>query len=390
MIQPSQILRLARRNLEGINEYQLLEDWQSDKDRWYLKMQLNIGTEYPNIPQKTDWYLVVEHKYPNGIIKIYPSIDNGIRVTFPHQSQNVNIAENGLWRIGDICTHVQDDLLNEESLDPKERLAYHVQRACLWLHKAGQSKLTLPGDRYELPDFKTIPIPVFAFSEDTTSFMQWDEIDENCGLADISAMHNNSAVICARSFYNKDGSILDVSWGDHIAPQDKETKLESALWVRLQSTPVVNVWQAPTLFGELIEICSQNGVNLMDYLGKYSHHIRDGRRHFLLIGFPIPKCIGDEENNIFWQALRLPILSLRRDLKNGFRPKPKNYWLMDKLHILKKNMPLEWIRSENWFVDEISERGKMCYEFRRSRTLIIGCGCVGSAVAEMLVRFRGY
>lgn len=66
--------------------------------------------------------------------------------------------------------------------------------------------------------------------------------------------------------------------------------------------------------------------------------------------------------------------------------KPKNGNKSDVDVIVTRKTKLEWIISENWNQQEISQRGKMNDVLLRKKMLLVGAGCVGASVAEILVR----
>jgi molybdopterin/thiamine biosynthesis adenylyltransferase len=70
----------------------------------------------------------------------------------------------------------------------------------------------------------------------------------------------------------------------------------------------------------------------------------------------------------------------------GFRPNESGKFLFDKLKVINHNVELDWVSSENWNAEQISARGRFPVSFSSQRVLIIGCGAVGSVVAELLVR----
>src|SRR5467141_186937 len=102
---PSENLLAGRRALDGIPEAKIIQDWQwiESQKSWTLRISLSptlTPTEF--IPARTDWFFVVEDKYPLGSIKLYPAEQGGITATFQHQS--LNRANKDLpWRKGDPC-----------------------------------------------------------------------------------------------------------------------------------------------------------------------------------------------------------------------------------------------------------------------------------------------
>ena len=83
----------------------------------------------------------------------------------------------------------------------------------------------------------------------------------------------------------------------------------------MEKIPVVNEWQAPETFGELLAACEKQHIDLMCILQKIISKIRDGKRHLLLIGFPVPRFFGGEPEMISWKALYLPIVSYGKGSK---------------------------------------------------------------------------
>ena len=102
MINPSDNLRRGRRNLEGISGLSIIDDLQWDhlSKSFYLHVCIEVEDSSPFIPSKTEWYISIDPAYPYGDIEVYPSVQNGITCTFPHQSNNHSLAKNNLWRMG--------------------------------------------------------------------------------------------------------------------------------------------------------------------------------------------------------------------------------------------------------------------------------------------------
>lgn len=90
---------------------------------------------------------------------------------------------------------------------------------------------------------------------------------------------------------------------------NKGKNYENALWIRLKEVPVINNWQVPTNLCQLKQICTNQGIDLLAILKSFAPKARDGRRHLLLVGFPIPAHIGEDSHEMTWQAIELPALS---------------------------------------------------------------------------------
>lgn len=410
-------LRSGRRKLDGLDGVKILEDWKWDfkLNRWYIKLEL-ISNNIGPIPKNSIWYVVSDNYYPNGIVKIYPD-KNSFNLTFEHQSNNGEVEENDLWRKGALCLESPLKCLgkhnsNSEPLDVDHRLLWNVKRAIDWINAANDDKLMIVGDPFELPQFKSIS-SYCAFSENKKTFDEWEKVDVNFGIAKLGLYKLKPFVYFVKEFRNENNKLIkEIPWGEFLCPKfkkPKNKKMDSkesivALWVKLKETPVINKWQAPNFLGELFDACKKQDINLKYIIKKLAPYIRDGRNHILLIGFPIPRKIGDENSFIHWQALKLPILSQfnstaqiygnkykkksQRSSKynsRGIRNVEKSLWNLDRT-ILNPELKLEWLKSQNWNRKEITNRGRLNNTITSKKTLIIGSGTLGASIAELLVR----
>lgn len=391
---PEKIKR-ARRALDSVDQVKILHDWQYDVTlkKWYLHISIQIDKSSELIPEKSQWYVVISSDYPNGEIEIFPDFENSISVTLFHQSNNARIEDNGLWKKGKLCLELNSlEIYDPEPRSVDDRLLYHVERAIDWLTAAFDDNLVSDKDSFELPDFNIAFefTKKFVFNEDVVSFMQWEDEEKNFGIAELETLPQALGVYYIKNFISVDNKSRHiVSWGKHMS--DNHSLLNNiAPWVLLKSIPVLNVWQPPETFKELKTICSSQGIDIVEVLEKTSKYLRDGKNHFFLIGFPIPKTFYGENELIFWQALYLPILSYGKYTANGFRNKENGYWRRDKYEVLFDTMTLDWIESENWNQNEISQRGRMNLKLLRKNILVIGAGCVAASVSEILVRSGVY
>lgn len=388
-------LKQARRALDSLSQVDILDDWKFDNKLkvWFLHLGIQVNFETILFPKLSQWYVVVEDKYPKGEIKIYPDVENSIKVTLYHQSNNSSVEKNGLWRKGALCLEINTiSTFQSEPFSVDERLLYHVKRAINWLDLAGENKLVLDNELFELPEFSLSNECEmrFVFSEDVVTFMQWESTDCRYGIAELDVYKSNPFVYYVKYFKSLKGNIEHYTqWGNYLS-KTNISPLVSAPWILLNHTPVINEWQAPETLGDLIDACNYQNIDIMSVLEKVVSRIRDRKRHLLLIGFPIPRIFGGESESIFWMALHLPVLSYGEKTLNGFRTNHKGWWQRDKREVLTRKMKLEWIISENWNSKEISQRGKMKDILLRKKILLIGAGCIGASVAEIIVRSGVY
>lgn len=389
------ILNQARRALDSLSQVKIMDDWRFDNELkvWFLHLGISIDYKTPYFPQVSQWYIVVESEYPKGKIKVYPDVENSMNVTLYHQSSNAKVEKNGLWRKGALCLEINTiSAFQSEPHNVDERLLYHVKRAINWLELAAKDKLVSEDEPFELPDFTLSNIleMQFAFSEDVVTFMQWESTECRYGIAELDVYKSKPFVYYVKLFKSLNGNIEHYTkWGKQLSKTNISPPI-NALWILLNKPPVINKWQAPETFGDLIDACNNQHIDIMDVLKNMVSRIRDGRRHLLLLGFPIPRVFDGEHEFISWKALYLPVLSYGKKTAKGFRANQQGWWFRDKSEVLNQKAKVEWIISENWNQQEISNRGKMNNFLLRKKMLIVGAGCIGASVGEILVRSGVY
>jgi hypothetical protein len=145
------------------------------------------------------------------------------------------------------------------------------------------------------------------------------------------------------------------------------------------------------------------GVSLDSLLRQVAARMRGQGAFPLLIGFPIPKRVGEAPCELHWQLLQIPALGpaqpeggpyprARRGRRpprgylRGFRDDALGRWQHDREGPLADKRPIVWLKSENWHSDRIGARGRVMDRLRRSRIAIVGVGAIGSLMAELLIR----
>ncbi len=385
-------LIVGRRALEGIPGYRLLDDlaWCGESGRWLLRCSLTIRDPGNGvISGTTDWCVLVADSYPGGSIKIFPAADGGIIETFPHQRYNAAPVGDRPWRGGLICvttpTRVLGRLAQSEEPDTaEERLGWHVERALVWLEYASADELRVPGDLYEIPDFPSGRDVHFAFAEDRSTLNTLID-GYRAGVAELVRYRRPSGdtLVVTRFLSQQRQELRSVPWGAAVPAADSGAA-ETALWVLLQSEPVIWPWQAPVTFAEVRRVLASRGDSFDDLVLPLCNRIRDGRSHLLLLGFPIPEVIGGPPMQLHWQAMRVPPLT-RRPLA-GFRANEIGWREADKRDTFAPDNGVDWVASDNWSEANAHARGRFTEQLVAKKILLIGAGALGSAVAEMLVR----
>lgn len=391
---PPDAIRTGRRRIEELDYCELIKDleWNNSEKKWILHCRIRIPLGSQFIPIETEWFVLIDEKYPWGTIEFYPGKKNGIEFTFQHQFYNGPGFDSGLpWRRGNICCKTPMHSLkrseyDSEPIDPGERLLWNFQRARDWLQKASKDQLISPEDPFELPNF---PIDInhkkvtVVFSEDATSMQLWNQIDEKSGIANLEEYESFPKHKFVKAFCSaKNKELYSPCLGNAFLEQAKYS--DKCIWVRIGNLPVLTPWQVPVYWGELKRIFEKENMRLKDLISGLLKQFRDGKQHLLLLGFPIPKLFGGNFEKLHWQPLYMPVLSFKNE--KGFRQNEKGYQSRDFSLVFTENQPLNWHHSENWNIEQISTRGKYPKSILELSILLIGAGALGSMFGELLVR----
>jgi len=386
MPEPSQELRLARRQLATIAEFTLLDDfhWQAALDSWSLRFALRCqvpANEF--VSTVTNWYAVIAHSYPWGKIKIYPDKVDGITHTFPHQDYN-RPSEKYPWREGDIC--VQTSLikwgrtdLTEEPYGAAERLHWHIQRSVEWVVTAASGQLAPAGDPFELPQLPNQNVIKLAFNEDGGGFEQWSQGPSKSGFCRIKNMPSNAAIYFVDAFELEKDREIASNWGSLLS--QKETQKCDAIWVKLGGIPVMAPWQLPETWQELFSTDACRVGDLKNVLVNLYLKSKKRNLQFLLLGFSIPETNGALHTRMQWLSIRLKTLPR---LKSFIHAESQ---IKQGLAIQFANgKKIDWVLSENWNKEQVTARGVLSDDLVNGNILLIGAGAIGSQFAELLIR----
>ena len=393
--EPTDVLLAGRRALEGIAGVELIEDyvWYPEKKRWVLHLRLKPEVRPSGlIPKESDWYVLLEELYPWGSIIFYPAQDRGITQTFPHQNFN-DEPEPGLpWRRGRLCVDTSVHSLGRSGYDIEpfgadDRLKWHVFRALDWLKEASFERLTLPGEPFELPDFRPNSNLTIAFNESPEMLQTWQAISKTKGYANISIIEDASETAIINQFQSlKDYELIALSWGLILSGM-RENGLVAG-WIRLNQVPFLEPYRAPKTWGELKQVCNAQDIDIHERIMSIAPRFRDGHPHILLFGFPIPQKAGEQPHQMHWLALKLPVLSWGSN--QGFENNERGWRLRDEHVVLRDSIKLEWYDTENWSPRELSGRGVLPETVTNKTIAVIGAGAIGSAISELLVRAGTY
>lgn len=382
-------LQEASRKLSEMEGVYLLSDWRPvSSNVFILDVNLELlGSQVTNnIPVLSKWGIVVNFDGDKwGKVQVHPALsEKGIESTFAHQQFNGD--KHPLWpvRNGNICTltdthglALAKNGLMSEPATTLERVIWHVERALEWIKAAATIQLTRKGDFFEFPDFNigaSTQIRTIAYSENGESFETWENSEEGCGIAEYCFI--NKTVIL-KKFLNSKGRLVvyEPSWGKLIH-QIKANY--TGIWIKLKEVPTINIWQAPKNMSELVSALNAQGIDIKAVLSSTLKYCNFSGECLLFLGMPVPEKIGYHNSVYKWQALVLaPPAS--KQMKKLRTPTVLNH--------LSGVAPLKWfLKSENWHRSDFQKRSQVNGSLQHAKVLLIGCGALGSSLADQLCR----
>ena len=171
------------------------------------------------------------------------------------------------------------------------------------------------------------------------------------------------------------------------APSYGSGPSEAAVWIRFDHLLKRPPWRAPQTWQEIREFAAEEEPDFDARLRRATSPIRDGKSHYILMGFPVSKVMGEEPSVFIWVAFRTRLEpdKVQKTPVNGFRTQ-KAAWLKDRQSgVLADDAPVEWLDTQNWHPDELATRGRFNALVHR-KVLLIGAGALGSILAETIVR----
>ena len=199
------------------------------------------------------------------------------------------------------------------------------------------------------------------------------------GWVDLCAVGNPAdKTSAAQVWTGLDGrDVVRPPWGTYVSGLKATAHVP---WVRLDTLPVIQPWQAPATGAELIEAAAAQGVDLVEVLGPAWRQVR-GDVSAVVVGALIPERVGGDDAVMHWQMLRLPTSGKKVAAAKRLRDTEQLAPLLD------GGSALNWVpRTENWHPDVVENRGRLGAAIRSMRVVVVGVGALGSLVADALVR----
>ena len=359
-------------------------NWNLDEDATGWEFECVAKVPYPNqeeIPSEVPLRVLIPETFPREPVEIYPTFEEVSG--FPHQD-----AESRK-----LC-------LPPEYLAPRNtsRLVCYVKWAIEWLEDAANGTLLKPGDPYELPDFSrkslNSPLPTRApliFDESSISYEIWKSHIGAFGDVECFFGKGTPAIFAVNFFSYKDGSLIRESeFSSNMLREDSKFK---GKWIIV---PDIHYYRhcPPQTYEEINELCSKNGLNFYTILKESWNFGNSSQFGILLIGFPIPKIVGQSPTEIHWQPLLFQNYKgvikteKRRGRSKSQSHKPKKIWqrLIKNHGCFSPTQQLPWGEVENVTRERLYARGAYPSKVQSTPIAFFGCGALGSSVAELLTR----
>ena len=344
---------------------------------WEFKCVAKVP--FPNtgqVPREVILRALIPETFPMNPVEFYPENINA----FPHQDAET----------GKLC-------LREEALAPVDasRLVYYVKWAIEWLKDAANGRLLQSGEPYELPDFSrkllNSPLPTnvpFIFEESPNSYGKWESRLGTYGGVECFWGKRIPAIFAVR-YRQKDGSLIRES---EFTPDvlDTERKIKGT-WLLVRDIRYER-HRPPQTYEEIVTLCASNGIDFYSILKSAWCFGNSCKIGILLIGFPIPKTVGQPPDEIHWH----PILFSTYDAvksrptkrkRNAASNKREQIW--EKFRdsgCFSASQQLPWGQIENVARDRLYARGAYPSKVQATPIAVFGCGALGCSIAELLAR----
>ncbi|MCM5554168.1 ThiF family adenylyltransferase [Pleomorphomonas sp. NRK KF1] len=376
--------------------FELAEGWTDrSQGMWSFRFRARLSTDpSEHMPLWSGWHLVVAGSPTDREIRIYPDAIDGIVATFPHQDFNGEPTEGRPWRTGKPCLErpafvFRRDGWSGEPQEFEDRLVWYIGRLLRWIDAAAQSQLLIDGDPLELPMLPTADMTrVLGFRETIEDLVWWEGPIPSWGFAGISQVPGARSSVVSNFMGPDRRSIRRVPLSSAI-PVD--INRVDAVWFTLPALVVFEPWRTAASWAELTRLCASVSVDLPAILSDAGARLRrvqrlkDPQPIYLLVGFPLEEALGGPPQRFHWLAIQNMQLCRRTDVRRGFSgtAAARRAWDAELATSARK---LDWVLSANWAPDQLRRRGEAENGVRAKTVLVLGCGTLGAAIAENLVR----
>ena len=329
-----------------------------------------------HLPGEITLRVVIPETFPRVPVEFYPENVNA----FPHQD-----AESGK-----LC-------LPEEALAPLDasRLVCYVKWTLEWLKDAANGRLLQPGEPYELPDFSRkllkTPLPTnvpFIFDESPNFYGKWESRLGTYGSVECFWGAGIPAIFAVR-YHQKDGSLIRES---EFAPNVLDTgrKIEGN-WLLVPDIRCER-HRPPQTYEEIDTLCVSNGIDFYSILKSAWCFGNSCKIGILLMGFPIPKTVGQPPDEIHWQPILFSTYDAvksrpKKRKRNAASNKREQTWEKFRGNgCFSASQQLPWGKVENVARERLYARGAYPSKVQATPIAVFGCGALGGSIAELLAR----
>jgi len=377
--------------------FDLVEGWvDRGGGKWSFRLRVKLSVPASaDMPEWSDWHLVVELDGAAPVIHVHPDASEGIKAQFAHQTHNLEAGEGDAWRSGAPCLERPVSAFRREGwsgepVEFAERVDWHVGRLLAWIDAAAEDRLIEDGDPIELPVLPlSVPGAVVGFLEDVQGLAWWNDAGQPWGFATLAGIPGSTGTTAIVDFMNPHRvSIRKPAWGLGVTAAPGRI---DAVWMVMPVLVLGRPWRLPRTWEELTGYCSDVAVDLpsiMAHAGAMLRHVERPKKAVpatLLVGFPMAETKGAPPERMHWLAIGNMRTARRADVRRGFsdRAGARREW--DK-GLAREKRPLAFIPSANWAPDQLRRRGEAEADVRGKSVLLLGAGALGGAVAENLVR----
>lgn len=373
----SALLEDARRDLVRGGLITSLGALEPDGELGDLAFRCELPAPHPNsegLPARVPVKVRLPARFP--LSKVEFILTDPAMWGFPHQD----------GRTGAMCLKSED----EYPFEPSARLQAYVADAIAWLHEAANGTLLSPGQRWELPDFRVerrdAPPSVLAIEDEHTFGIWADRIGQH-GVVQLTSHAHRAGLIPTR--FERAGEIL-------LEPKISEGFLDRhggvlGAWLLLPSHIFIRHRPARA-FAELEAQCRAAGVDLWSAVHGATKAIPYKGYHYILVGAPIQEWVGGSPVVVHWQPIAIPSASVqqfgegkpnRHPQRDNSRPKSTR---RARLTGLLSKQAVPWGESITYPESRAEARGSLVQSAKVARIVLLGCGALGSPIAEHLAQ----
>jgi hypothetical protein len=268
-----------------------------------------------------------------------------------------------------------------------------VEDAIEWVRHAAEGTLLSPGDRWELPDFRVerrdTPPAILAI-EDEKTFRAWANRVGQHGTVQLTSHVHAAGLVPIR--FERVGQIV-------LEPRPSEGFLERhgttlGTWALLSSHVFIRHRPART-FTELEQHFQRDGIDLWSIIHAATKRTPYRGYHYILVGAPISEWVGQDPVAVHWQPIAIPAASLQqfgegkpnRGTKRD-RDRPKST-RRERLAGALATHAVPWGQSVTYPEKRAEARGSLAEPVKSARIAVLGCGALGSPLAEHLAQGGG-